>query len=66
MLFNVWLINMNIKQGRGIQSWSDGSTYEGYWINDKANIRGKITHSHGEVYEGIKTITNNYFRRVAK
>ena len=26
-----------IRHGRGIQIWIDGSRYEGYWINDKVN-----------------------------
>lgn len=35
-----------------MQEWSDGSVYEGYWYNDKANGRGKLTHSNGDIYEG--------------
>ena len=28
------------RTGRGIQQWLDGSRYEGYWLNDKANRMG--------------------------
>ena len=40
------------RSGRGILIWSDGTKYEGYWVNNKANIKGKITHSDGDIYEG--------------
>jgi hypothetical protein len=26
-----------VREGRGIQIWLDGSRYEGYWKNNKAN-----------------------------
>ena len=42
----------NHKYGRGIQLWADGSMYEGYWKNDKANIYGKLVHADGDIYEG--------------
>ena len=42
----------DIRHGRGIQIWIDGSRYEGYWINDKANKKGKLIHFDGDVYEG--------------
>ena len=41
-----------IRHGRGIQVWIDGSKYEGYWLNDKANKKGKLIHSDGDIYEG--------------
>ena len=40
------------REGKGIQIWNDGSKYEGYWKNDKANGRGRLIHSYGDVYEG--------------
>jgi len=40
------------KDGRGIQIWVDGSLYEGYWNNDKANGRGRLIHADGDVYTG--------------
>ena len=41
-----------IRHGRGIQIWIDGTKYIGYWLNDKANIKGKLIHSNGDIYEG--------------
>ena len=40
------------REGKGIQIWNDGSKYEGYWKNDKANGWGRLIHSYGDVYEG--------------
>ena len=31
-----------IRHGRGIQIWIDGTKYIGYWVNDKANEKGKL------------------------
>ena len=45
-------IERNQKHGRGIQTWIDGSIYEGYWMNDKANVLGKLIHADGDIYEG--------------
>lgn len=45
-------IDKNLRHGRGIQVWIDGSRYEGYWKEDKANIQGKLTHADGDTYEG--------------
>ena len=42
----------NQRHGKGLQSWNDGSMYEGYWKNDKANGRGRLIHANGDVYEG--------------
>ena len=40
------------KHGRGIQLWPDGSKYFGYWINNKANKKGKLIHRDGDIYDG--------------
>lgn len=40
------------KDGKGVQIWVDGSLYEGYWKNDKANGRGRLIHADGDVYNG--------------
>ncbi|OMJ85428.1 hypothetical protein SteCoe_13271 [Stentor coeruleus] len=40
------------RHGKGTHIWKDGSLYEGYWENDKANGRGRLIHSNGDVYEG--------------
>lgn len=45
-------LDNNQRHGRGIHMWIDGSRYEGYWVNDKANIRGKLFHADGDTYEG--------------
>ena len=47
-----WSRATNMRDGRGIQIWSDNSCYEGYWKDDKANGRGKLVHADGDVYEG--------------
>ena len=41
------------KCGFGFQVWPDGSIYEGYWKNDKANGRGRLIHADSDVYEGL-------------
>jgi hypothetical protein len=30
----------------------DGSIYEGYWIDDKYHIRGRMIYPNGDYYEG--------------
>ena len=30
----------------------DGNRYQGTWVQNKANGRGKLTHAEGDVYEG--------------
>ena len=33
-------------------NWADGSSYQGYWRDDKANGSGKFTHTNGATYNG--------------
>lgn len=47
-----WDLQRNMRDGQGKQVWADGSLYEGYWRNDKANGRGRLIHADGDVYEG--------------
>jgi hypothetical protein len=47
-----WLVGTQTKQGRGMQIWPDGSLYEGYWKNGKANGNGRLIHADGDVYVG--------------
>jgi hypothetical protein len=50
-----WNINnkdVPMRHGQGYQVWSDGSIYEGYWKNDKANGRGRLIHADGDIYNG--------------
>ena len=51
--YGEWSQETKQRHGRGIQVWIDGSRYEGYWMKDKANKRGKLTHSDGDIYEGM-------------
>lgn len=47
-----WHKTKNVRQGRGVQIWPDGSMYEGYWKDNKAHGRGRLIHSDGDVYDG--------------
>jgi len=47
-----WCTQTGVKDGRGMQLWVDGSLYEGYWSEDKANGRGRLIHADGDVYDG--------------
>jgi hypothetical protein len=40
------------KKGRGVLSWVDGSLYESYCEQDKANRRGRFIYADGDVYNG--------------
>ena len=40
------------RHGFGILIWPDGSKYVGYWKHDKANGKGRLIHSEGDIYEG--------------
>jgi hypothetical protein len=50
--FGEWDIKNNIRHGRGIQIWSDGSKYLGQWRDNKASGKGKLIHQNGDIYEG--------------
>ena len=41
-----------VREGFGVQKWSDGSQYEGQWKDDKACGKGKLIHADGDIYEG--------------
>lgn len=47
-----WIKGTEVRQGKGIQIWSDGSKYEGWWKNNKANGKGRLIHADGDVFEG--------------
>lgn len=47
-----WLKDKDIRQGKGMQVWKDGTIYEGWWLNNHANGRGRIIHADGDMYEG--------------
>ena len=42
----------DMRHGKGIQYWKDGSMYEGYWKDDQAFGKGRLIHADGDVYEG--------------
>ena len=44
---------MNEKNGFGKYTYSDGSVYEGYWINDSRKGKGKIIYPNGDNFEGL-------------
>merc|ERR1712032_630871 len=50
--YGEWDSKKNKRHGRGIQIWPDGSRYEGYWKDDKANYQGSLMHADGDLYEG--------------
>ena len=50
--YGEWDSSNNMRHGRGIQLWNEGSKYYGYWIKDKASIKGKLIHNDGDIYEG--------------
>jgi hypothetical protein len=50
--YGEWIKSTSTRCGRGIQTWTDGSRYEGYLVNDKANIKGKLIHRDKDSYEG--------------
>ena len=47
-----WIIGTDIRQGAGKQVWPDGSLYEGWFADSKANGQGRLIHSDGDVYIG--------------
>lgn len=47
-----YIKSTSIREGKGKQIWADGSIYEGFWKNSKANGRGRLVHADGDIYEG--------------
>lgn len=47
-----WIVGTTIREGKGRQTFKDGSMYEGWLKNDKAEGRGRLIHSDGDIYEG--------------
>ena len=47
-----WMKGTNIRIGKGKQIWPDGSIYEGWWSDNKANGNGRLIHADGDVYNG--------------
>ena len=57
-----WNPDKKERHGRGIQIWSDKSSYIGMWKDDKINGMGKLILNTGEYYEGnfINDKANGY------
>ena len=41
-----------IRQGFGVQTWPDGSVYEGYFFNNLRHGKGRLVYSSLDVYNG--------------
>ncbi len=41
-----------IRQGYGVQIWPDGTKYEGYWNQNRAQGKGCFWHAEGDIYRG--------------
>lgn len=41
-----------VREGKGFLIKYDGSIYEGYWIEDKYHLRGRMIYPNGDYYEG--------------
>ena len=53
MYVGEWTVgNQSVREGRGVQVWPDGSLYEGYWSENKANYYGRLLHRDGDIYQG--------------
>ena len=50
--YGEWSAAENTRHGRGIQLWKDGTRYEGYWKNDKQDVKGFQSWPDGRTYEG--------------
>ena len=42
----------DMKSGKGRQEWPDGSIYEGYYKDNKADFYGRLIHADSDVYCG--------------
>ena len=47
-----WLVGTDVKEGRGISIWKDGSVYEGYHKNNLSYSIGRLLHADGDIYHG--------------
>ena len=45
-------ISGNCYNGKGVYSFSAGSSYDGEWKNGNQNGKGKYTYKNGDVYDG--------------
>lgn len=47
-----FLILLSFKYGCGRQYWQNGTFYEGYWVYNMFEGRGRLVHNDGNIYEG--------------
>ena len=47
-----WDSQTNLRDGRGVVIWANGTRYDGFFKQGKANGRGRIVHSEGDSYDG--------------
>lgn len=50
--FGQWNRASNLREGRGIAVYLDGSIYEGIWKNGKKHGSGRLIFESGDVYQG--------------
>lgn len=48
-----WNKRTGEREGVGLQTWPDGSKYEGFWHKGLTNGKGRMTHANGDIYEGM-------------
>jgi hypothetical protein len=48
-------MNSDVREGKGIQFFQDGSYYEGYFVNDSANRKGRLIFCDGDMFIGELT-----------
>lgn len=48
-----WKKDTQIRHGKGVQTWPDGSIYEGWWYDNRANGQGRLIHGNGDMYIGM-------------
>ena len=51
-IYNKSYAETKMKEGFGLQEWSDGAKFVGVFLNDKANGFGKFSHLEGDDYSG--------------
>lgn len=47
-----WDKKSNLRDGKGVMIWPNGSRYDGWWANDVACGYGRLVQTKGSVYEG--------------
>ena len=55
-IFIYRLQGQDVRCGKGKQIWPDGSMYEGWLQDNKANGKGRLIHADGDVYNGSNLI----------